>query len=323
MKITNSLATGLKGFAMGAANVIPGVSGGTIALLTGIFSEIINSINALLDISVWKLLLHKDFGEFWKRINGSFLLALFAGIIISIFSLAKLMVYVMDYYPVQTWAFFFGLIIASSVYMIAEIKAWKLKDFAFFILGIAAGVLLCTMSPTNTPDSLWFIFICGAIAVCTMILPGVSGSFILVIMGKYDYIMAAINNLDLAVLSVFAIGCVLGLAGFSKLLHYLLKKHERPTMIILVGFVIGALVKVWPWNDMTSVATAQFLRNGLAEPEAIAAAEALMESGVNLQSVIDLQTFGALIWALIGMALVAGLEYLSHRHQGKPIQKSH
>lgn len=308
--LTKNILTGLKGFGMGAANVIPGVSGGTIALLTGIFTEIIDALNALMDPSSWKMLLKGQFREFWRYIHGTFLVSLLVGVLISIFSLAKLMVYVMHFYPVQTWAFFFGLIIASSVYMIYDIKGWKFVDVLFFAVGIALGVVICTLSPTTTPDDLWFIFICGAIAVCTMILPGISGSFILVILGKYDYIMQSVNQLNLPVLLVFGIGCVIGILGFSKFLHWLLKRYERATMLTLVGFVIGALVKVWPWNDMTAVAEGQLLRSGMTPEAAQAGAQALLSAG-NAAQGIDLQIPGAIIWAIAGLALVAVLEYLS------------
>lgn len=309
--LTKNILTGLKGFGMGAANVIPGVSGGTIALLTGIFTEIIDALNALMDPSSWKMLLKGQFREFWRYIHGTFLVSLLVGVLISIFSLAKLMVYVMHFYPVQTWAFFFGLIIASSVYMIYDIKGWKFVDVLFFAVGIALGVVICTLSPTTTPDDLWFIFICGAIAVCTMILPGISGSFILVILGKYDYIMQAVNQLNLPVLLVFGLGCVIGILGFSKFLHWLLKRYERATMLTLVGFVIGALVKVWPWNDMTAVAEGHLLRSGMTAEAAQAGAQALLSAG-NAAQGIDLQIPGAIIWAIAGLALVAVLEYLSN-----------
>lgn len=320
--IADNISTGFKGFAMGAANVIPGVSGGTIALLTGIFTELIESLNALMDISIWKSLLHGDFKGFWERIHGGFLLSLMIGVLVSIFSLAKLMVYTMSYYPVQTWAFFFGLIIASSIYMIADIKGWKIVDGLFFAIGIALGVIICTLSPTNTPDDLWFIFICGAIAVCTMILPGISGSFILVIFGKYDYIMQALNELNLPVLIVFGIGCVIGILAFSKFLHWLLARCERQTMLVLVGFVIGALVKVWPWNDMNAVAKAQFLRSGMNVTDAQTAVDALAETGVNLKSAIDMQTAGAVIWCIAGLIVVVALEYFSTLNRLKANQNN-
>lgn len=316
--LAKNIITGVKGFGMGAANVIPGVSGGTIALLTGIFTEIIDALNAMIDPSSWKMLMKGEFREFWKYIHGTFLVSLFIGVLVSIFSLAKLMVYVMAYYPVQTWAFFFGLIIASAAYMIYDIKGWKVIDFLFFALGIALGVVICTLSPTTTPDSLWFIFICGAIAVCTMILPGISGSFILVILGKYDYIMQSVNDMNIPVLAVFGLGCVIGILGFSKFLHWLLKRFERPTMLVLVGFVLGALVKVWPWNNMLAVAEGQLLRSGMDAEAAKAGAETIVASaGGNIGQVIDLQVSGAIIWAIAGLALVAILEYLSSLHKLK------
>ncbi len=316
--LAKNIITGVKGFGMGAANVIPGVSGGTIALLTGIFTEIIDALNALMDPSSWKMLMKGNFREFWKYIHGTFLVSLFIGVLISIFSLAKLMVYVMAYHPVQTWAFFFGLIIASAAYMIYDIKGWKVNDALFFLVGIVLGVVICTLSPTTTPDSLWFIFICGAIAVCTMILPGISGSFILVILGKYDYIMQSVNDMNIPVLAVFGLGCIIGILGFSKFLHWLLKRFERPTMLVLVGFVIGALVKVWPWNNMQAVAEGQFLRSGMdAEAAKVAAETIVSTAGDNIRQVIDLQVNGAIIWAIAGLALVAILEYLSSLHKIK------
>lgn len=314
--LTKNIITGVKGFGMGAANVIPGVSGGTIALLTGIFTEIIDSLNAMMDPASWKLLFQGKFREFWRFIHGTFLVSLFIGVLISIFSLAKLMVYVMNWYPVQTWAFFFGLIIASSAYMIYDIKGWKVNDVLFFAAGIVLGVVICTLSPTTTPDSLWFIFLCGAIAVCTMILPGISGSFILVILGKYDFIMQSINQMNIPVLLVFGLGCIIGILGFSKFLHWLLKRFERPTMLVLVGFVLGALVKVWPWNDMHAVAEGQCLRSGMTPDAASTAADIIMSSG-NPMKVLDLQIPGAIIWAIAGLALVAVLEYLSTLHKLK------
>ena len=217
--IVKNAAVALKGFAMGAANVIPGVSGGTIALLTGIFNELIEALNAILSVSSWKLLLKGKFKEFWEHIHGTFLLWLAVGVLVSVFSLAKLMEYVLAYHPIQTWAFFFGLIVVSGVYMLYDIKGWKVADGVWLVFGIFLGALICMLSPTKTTDASWFILICGAIAICTMILPGISGSFILVLLGKYEYIMSAISELNWPVLIMFGVGCVLGLAAFSKFLH--------------------------------------------------------------------------------------------------------
>ena len=298
----NSLITdcivALKGFGMGAANVIPGVSGGTIALLTGIFSRIIGSLNALMEFTTWRQLLKGDFRGFWKRIDGRFLAALAAGVLVSVFSLARLMKYVLLHHPVQTWGFFFGMIAASAVIMLLDVKGWRLSDVGWTLFGLALGVIVCTLSPTRTPDDLWFVFLCGAIAICTMILPGMSGSFILLILGKYDYIMNAVGTFNWPVLAVFAAGCAVGILAFSKFLHWVLERYERQTLLVLVGFVIGSLVKIWPWND----------------PVAVEAANQL-----NGDPVPALHVPGAVIWGLAGIALVILIDRLG---KAKKIQKN-
>ena len=281
----------LKGFGMGAANVVPGVSGGTIALLTGIYSDIVASLNALTEKKTYSSLFKGRLKEFWQSVNGSFLLSLLAGVVVSIFSLAKLMTYVLTYYPVLTWAFFFGLILCSSVLMFRDIKGWKGTDAIFLLIGLGLGVALCMLSPTQTPNDLWFIFICGALAICTMILPGVSGSFILLILGKYDYIMNAVSSLNVPVLLAMGAGCVVGILAFAKLLHFLLAKWEKQTMIVLLGFVIGSLIKVWPWYDMQAVSSAQVLRTGSA-------------------AVIDYQILPAVLCCLAGAAMVFAIDRL-------------
>lgn len=308
--IFKNLLTAAKGFAMGAANVIPGVSGGTIALLTGIFEELVESLNALLDVRSWKLLFRGKFKEWNEYVHGTFLLWLAIGLIISIFTLAKLMEYVLHYHPIQTWAFFFGLIVASSIYLLSEIKKWKIPDVLFLILGVILGIIICTLSPTQTPESLWFIALCGAIAICTMILPGISGSFILVILGKYDFIMQAVSELNWPVLLVFALGCVIGLAGFSKFLHWVLARWERPTLLVLIGFTIGSLVKVWPWSDKASLLKAQLMRGGMTPEQAQVGVDAFVDSGADISPLIDMQVGSAILWLAIGMAFVIVIEML-------------
>ena len=290
--IINNIVVALKGFAMGAANVIPGVSGGTIALLTGIFNELIDSLNAIMSISTWKLLIKGNFKEFWKTINGTFLLWLAIGVIISVFSLAKLMEYVLAHHPVQNWAFFFGLIVVSAVFLLYDIKDWKGSDVIWLVLGGGRRAFNCLMSPTETTSDLWFIAVCGAIAICTMILPGISGSFILVLFGKYEYIMKAVSELNTPVLLVFALGCVIGIVAFSKFLHWLIGKYEKQTLLVLIGFTIGALVKVWPWADKAAYEAANLL-NG-------------QPSGA-------LHIGGAVAWALIGAGMVLAMELLTRK----------
>lgn len=291
-KFVNDIIVALKGFGMGAANVIPGVSGGTIALLTGIFSRLVNCLNSLMEISTWKTLFKGDFKGFWEKVDGRFLLALAIGVLVSVFSLAKLMEYVLHVHPVQTWGFFFGMIAASATVMLLDVKNWKWKDVCWAVLGAILGITICTLSPTQTTDDMWFIFICGAIAICTMILPGVSGSFILLIFGKYDYIMSAVSSLNWPVLIVFGVGCVVGILAFSKFLHWLLDKFERQTMLVLVGFVIGSLVKVWPWNDRAAVAAGNVLSG--SDPS-------------------EMHVTGAILWAFVGIFLVWLLETLSSK----------
>ena len=237
-----------------------------------------------------KLLFKGRFKEFWKHINGSFLLSIVIGIGISVVCLASIMQYLLANKPIQTWAFFFGLIVASSIFIIRGISGWKIREGLFLVFGILLGIVICTLSPTQTPDGLWFIFISGAIAICAMILPGISGSFILLILGKYQYIMGVISDLvsgvnigqNLLIIGTFGIGAVIGILSFSKFLHWLLARWQKETMIVLAGFIIGSLVKVWPWSN----------------PEALAQADA---AGSMLYG-------SAIIFALIGFFLVTGIE---------------
>ena len=294
-RLTRNIGVAAKGFAMGAANVIPGVSGGTIALLTGIFNELIGALNALLTPKAWKLLFKGSFREFWEYIHGTFLLWLGAGVVASVFSLAKLMEYVLSHHPVQTWAFFFGLILVSAVFMLSDLKGKKAMDVLWLAIGAAMGAAICLLSPSTTPDAPWFIAICGAIAICTMILPGISGSFILVLLGKYDYIMGAVSNLDIPVLAVFAVGCVVGIVAFSKILHWLIAHFEKQTLLVLIGFTVGSLVKVWPWADKAAYQAANAL-TGCPEGE--------------------LHILSAVICAFVAAASVIVLEVLAHRAKG-------
>lgn len=293
--IAKNLAVALKGYAMGAANVIPGVSGGTIALLTGIFNELVEALNALMSFSSWKLLFRGKLKEFWNAVHGTFLLWLAIGVAVSIFSLAKLMEYVFTHHPVQTWAFFFGLIVVSAFFLLSDIKGWKVADVFWLVAGIALGAMICILSPSETTSDLWFIALCGAIAICTMILPGISGSFILVLLGKYEYIMKAVSNLDWPVLLVFALGCAVGIVAFSKFLHWLMSRYGRQTLIVLIGFTIGALVKVWPWADKAACEAANVLTGDPAG---------------------TLHLPGAIIWALVGAVSVLALELVSRRNKG-------
>ena len=312
-KLKDYLMVGVKGACMGAADVIPGVSGGTIAFITGIYDEFVGSI-ARVDAEAVRLLLKGKIRDFWKHINGTFLLSVIAGIGVSVVSLAGLMQMLLSDYPVQTWAFFFGLIVASSIFILRGISGWKALDGGLLALGVVLGVTVCTLSPTQTPDALWFIFLSGAIAICAMILPGISGSFILLILGKYQYIMEAISGLttgenfsqNLVIIAVFLVGAVFGILSFSKFLHWLLARWNKETLIVLAGFIIGSLVKVWPWSNAEAIVCSQ-------NPELALMAENL-EGGLPAELVsqymasADLHIAGAVVFALIGFSLVTGVE---------------
>lgn len=244
----------LKGMGMGAADVVPGVSGGTIAFIVGIYEELIDSIKSI-NTSSLKLLFTGKIGVFWRTINGSFLLSIMAGIGISIFSLAKLITYLLVYHPILVWAFFFGLVLASTWFVSKDIRCWNWKTVLSFIAGAVTAYYITVATPAETPTNLFFIFLCGAIAICAMILPGISGSFILVLLGKYFYIMEAVKTLNIPVMLVFMAGAALGITSFSRVLSYALRKFHDVTIAVLGGFMLGSLNKVWPWKKVLETYT--------------------------------------------------------------------
>lgn len=232
---------------MGSADVVPGVSGGTIAFITGIYEELLYSINSF-DAEAFRLLFSFKLKEFWVKINGAFLLPLVTGILLSALTLAKLITFLLDKQPIQIWSFFFGLIIISSISVAKEISKWNVLTVLSCLFGIAIAYVITIVTPSTTPNELWFVFISGAIAICAMILPGISGSFILLILGKYAYIMSALKNLDTTVIAVFASGCIIGLFTFSRVISWFLKKFHNYAIALLAGFMIGSLNKIWPWK---------------------------------------------------------------------------
>jgi putative membrane protein len=240
----------LKGMAMGGADVIPGVSGGTIAFITGIYEELIDSIKSV-DIEAFKLLFSFKLKAFWYHINGSFLVAVLFGILISILSLARLVTFLMANHPIQLWSFFFGLIIISALMVAKEIEQWNLSSISSLVAGIVIAYFITSATPATTPDGLFYIFLSGMIAICAMILPGISGSFILLILGKYQYVLGALKELNLMVIVVFALGCLVGILSFARLVSWLLKNYHLVTISVLVGFMIGSLNKIWPWRLVT------------------------------------------------------------------------
>lgn len=296
----------LKGVGMGAADVVPGVSGGTIAFIVGIYEELINSIKSV-NLTSLRMLFSLKFGRFWKAINGNFLLAIISGIGISIFSLAKLITYLLVHEPVLVWAFFFGLVLASIWFVSREVAKWNVKTVAGFVFGAVAAYVITITTPAETPDDIWFIFLCGAIAICAMILPGISGSFILVLLGKYFFIMEAVKSLRVSVLLVFAGGAVIGISLFSRALSYALHRFHDITIAVLSGFMLGSLNKVWPWKETIET---YIDRHGVAKP--------LIEANI----LPDRQLWEAIGLAVAGFVLVYLLELISLKGKKKKTEIS-
>lgn len=240
----------LKGIAMGAADVVPGVSGGTIAFITGIYEELIDSIKSV-NLQAFRLLLSGRIKAFWETINGNFLVSVLMGIALSIFSLAKGLGYLLQNHPILVWSFFFGLIVASTIYVARAIKQWSPGVLIAAVAGVAIAYGITIISPVEANTTWLFIFFSGAIAICAMILPGISGSFILVLLGMYRFILDSVGNLNIPVMLVFIAGAGIGIIAFSNLLSWLLKKFHNFTIALLAGFMVGSLNKVWPWKKIT------------------------------------------------------------------------
>lgn len=303
--IKDYIMLAVRGVGMGAADAIPGVSGGTIAFMTGIFEELVASINSI-NTQAMRLLLSGNIKGFWQHINGNFLVSIGIGILFSVATLAKLMLYLLSQHPIETWGFFFGLIVASSIFILKEINKWTPLSLLMVVFGIFLGVVVCTLSPTETPDDLWFIFLSGAIAICAMILPGISGSFILLILGKYEYIMSVISGLtsgdikgNLPIIAIFGLGALTGIISFSKFLHWLLRRFHRETLLVMAGFIIGSLVKVWPWSNMDAIKQSQFPD----VPQELLATIPMER--------VDMHYVSAVIFAMTGLLLVSGIEMFS------------
>jgi putative membrane protein len=238
----------LKGIGMGSADVVPGVSGGTIAFITGIYETLLDSIKKV-DLEALNYLKKFQIKELWNHVNGSFLFPLLAGIGTSVIALASVIVGLLKTYPIQVWSFFFGLIIISALIVLKSIKHWNIGVFFAIIIGGALAYFITSSTPTETPEGAWFLFIAGAVAICAMILPGISGSFILLLFGKYEYVLSALKEFRIVDILIFAAGCIVGILSFSRLVSWLLKKYHQVTIGVLAGFMLGSLNKVWPWKE--------------------------------------------------------------------------
>jgi len=248
----NYLSLLLKGMGMGAANVIPGVSGGTVALITGIFEPLIHSIKSL-NIQAAKLLLSGKFKEFAAYINLGFLISVFLGIAISILTFARVLEFLFDKYDIYTWSFFFGLILASVYFVAKTIDKWNFSVISNFIVGTVIAITIALLTPASPSDNFFYLLICGIVAASSMILPGLSGSFVLILLGNYQLIMIdAVNDLNLKILLPVAVGAGIGILGFSYLLSWIFEKFKNQTIALLSGFILGSLIILWPWkNEIT------------------------------------------------------------------------
>lgn len=299
---------------MGAADVVPGVSGGTIAFISGIYEELLDSIRAV-DAAAFRLLLTGKIAAFWEKINGTFLAVLLAGIGTSILSLSKLILYLLEHQAVLVWSFFFGLIIASALLIRRQVTQWSAGVWVSFVLGAAVAFYITTITTVADQNAnLLYVLLCGAVAICAMILPGISGSFILLLMGAYQLILGSIRNAidaltqadfstlweSAKIMAVFGIGCVAGLAGFSRLLSWLFHHYHNIVVAALIGFLLGSLNKVWPWKE-TLIA--------LGEKHKIETN--VWPSAYEAASGQPAHLFWAILLAVVGFALVYGLDRIA------------
>ncbi len=300
----------LKGIGMGSADVVPGVSGGTIAFITGIYEELLISIKSF-DITAIRLVFKGRFAEFWDHINGRFLLVLGSGIILSILSLARVIHYLLEHHPIQLWSFFFGLVIISAITVTREITKWDILVIGSGFLGIVLAYSITEASPASTPEGYLYIFFSGIIAICAMILPGISGSFVLLILGKYQFIIGALKDLNIMVLVVFALGCITGLLSFARLISWFMKKFHNMAIALLAGFMIGSLNKIWPWKEALTFRTS---RTGEIVP--------LIQENILPNNYFSVtgespQMLTALLFAAIGVLIVIIIEKMANYNRIK------
>lgn len=298
----------LKGMAMGAADIVPGVSGGSIALIAGIYQELLDSINSF-NLDNLRLLKSFQIKEFYLRLNGNFLLSLVLGIMTSIFALSRVITYLMDEHPIPLWSFFSGLILVSAFLILKETKKWNFVIVVSIAIGTAFAWWVTNLPPTTTPDAPWFTFVAGAIAICAMILPGISGSFVLLILGQYERILQAVMDKDFFTLALFASGCLVGILSFSRVVAFLLRRFHAATIGLLSGFMLGSVNELWPWKLVTSWRTSSSGKQVPFLTENILPGEYLTQVGLEPQ----------LGWAIgaffFGIGLVLFIEWLASKLQ--------
>ncbi|MGE6791674.1 DUF368 domain-containing protein [Pseudomonas guineae] len=294
-----------KGIAMGAADVVPGVSGGTVAFITGIYDELLRSISSI-PVALGLLLRGRIF-DAWKAANATFLLVLLLGIMTSVLSLARLITYLLVEHPIPVWSFFFGLVLVSSHLVVREIQRWNWARGVSLVLGAAFAYWITVAVPLQLGNDPLSLFFAGAIAICAMILPGISGSFILVLLGLYSFVLTAVKGLDISVLLIFASGCLVGIVSFAGVLRWLLARWRDLTLAFLTGLMIGSLNKIWPWKETLTWRTDS---HGAQMP--------LLQTNLWPEhfakvSGQDPQLLLAIALAITGVVLVLGLERLAGR----------
>lgn len=303
-KLIDYLIISLKGIAMGAADAVPGVSGGTIAFISGIYEELISTISNV-NLSLFKTLFSKGFNAFWAQLNGNFLLALLSGIILSFVSFMRLAKYLIENEPVLIWSFFFGLIIASIYFVGKQITKWNIPVIIGLIFGAIIAFYISTLPSMATNENAYFLFFAGALAICAMILPGISGSFILVILGAYKTLSDALHDFDIKRILVFVLGAIIGILSFSRLLKWLFKHFHNLTLAILTGFIFGSLNKVWPWKEtLTSYTNSKGIEIPLLEQSVLPAS---FEG--------DPQLFKAIILIIVGFLTIFILEKVGSKQR--------
>ncbi len=322
--IKDYLLISAKGLGMGAADVVPGVSGGTVAFITGIYEELLTSISNI-NFKALKVLKNEGIKAFWKHVNGWFFTSLLVGLGIGFVGLAKVSKYLMEHEPIALWSFFFGLVAASIFYVGKEVKEKDVKAGIGFLLGAGIAYYVTIIPPlVGGSDSAFMMFFAGMIAICAMILPGISGSFILLILGAYQTLMIAIDKLDFVVIVVFIAGAIIGLLSFSRVLKWLFEKYESLTIAILSGFLLGSLNKLWPWKHVSDV----YVKHaGEPKEEIVSLAESnVLPAKYQTFELVgdelvytdaDPQLAIAIVCAVIGFALIFGIEFAAKK-LGKP-----
>lgn len=313
-KSTNSLFLVLKGAAMGIAEVIPGVSGGTIAFITGIYERLINSIKSV-DAEALKLLFGLKFKAFFQKIDGFFLVVLAVGMVLGIGFGVLGMGYLLDNYPAPVWAFFFGLIISSAIYIGKQVESWSPGSLIALLVGFAIAIGVTFVSPAEGTGNLLWVFLCGVIAISALILPGVSGSFILLLLGMYTVVRGAAENVmlnqdlsSLGIILAFMVGCAVGLISFARVMSFAFKNYRNQTLALLTGFMLGSLRKIWPWRNIES-----YLDKNTGEIVYIDAIAADLHEDIQILKEVnvlpesftgDPQTTLTILAAIIGFAII-------------------